>query len=155
VQRPEIKSAIRDFLELVSGEQCSAVPTDRALERALDRLALAQHYVECGDDDTDYPDPPRTNQSVRRAAIESRFPMLGCYTVAAEPLEVPCDAGTSTADAIDDLVDIARELEEVAWRWDNTSEDDALWCFAFSYRAHWGKHLRELQLYLAARDRVR
>jgi hypothetical protein len=57
------------------------------------------------------------------------------------------EAALGVADAIDDLADVARDLEEVQRRWKDCPED-ALWHFAFLYRAHWGGHLRSLQVYL-------
>ncbi|MFN7134579.1 MAG: DUF5063 domain-containing protein, partial [Myxococcales bacterium] len=54
-------------------------------------------------------------------------------------------------DAIDDIVDIANDLQQVVWRWETTSEADALWHFRFSFTSHWGAHLRALQLYLHER----
>jgi hypothetical protein len=47
-------------------------------------------------------------------------------------------------DAIDDLADIAADLEEVVWA------DDAHWHYKFLFEVHWGMHLRELALYLHA-----
>jgi hypothetical protein len=49
---------------------------------------------------------------------------------------------------IDDILDIARDLTEIIWRYENTSKDDVLWHFEFLFRAHWGRHLRSLQVYL-------
>jgi hypothetical protein len=38
----------------------------------------------------------------------------------------------------------------VLWRWENTSQSDALWHLEFSYRTHWRAHLRGVQWYLEA-----
>jgi len=54
-------------------------------------------------------------------------------------------------DAIDDITDIAVEMEEIEWRWKNTSEADALWHFRFGASRHWIDHMRQLQFYLNAR----
>lgn len=55
-----------------------------------------------------------------------------------------------TGDAIDDLADIAGELQEVAWLWRNAGPDPALWQFHLLYRGHWGQHLHGLRLYFHA-----
>ncbi len=54
-------------------------------------------------------------------------------------------------DAIDDLVDLSLDFEDVIWRFQNTSVDDALWNFVESYRAHCRWHIREFQFYLYRR----
>ena len=51
-------------------------------------------------------------------------------------------------DAIDDICDIVGDLQEVLWCFENTSENDALWHYEINFRSHWGRHLRDLQLYL-------
>jgi hypothetical protein len=43
------------------------------------------------------------------------------------------------------LTDISIDLKEVQWKWENTSIDDAPWCFENGYITHWGWHLRSLQ----------
>ena len=55
-----------------------------------------------------------------------------------------------TGDAIDDLADIANELTDFIWRWENNSENNALWYLGYSYEIHWNSHLRNLQTYLYA-----
>jgi hypothetical protein len=49
---------------------------------------------------------------------------------------------------MNDIVDILLDLKGVLWRFQNTSADDALWELTRSFKSHWGRHLRELQLYL-------
>ena len=82
--------------------------------------------------------------------IGNRFPSLGYYNI---PSTISVNVGEAemhTGDALDDLADIANELSECVWRWQNNSENDALWHFRFSYETHWRSHLRSLQLYLQA-----
>lgn len=52
--------------------------------------------------------------------------------------------------AVGDLVEIAADLMEVLWLFDNASENDAIWQFRWGYRHHWGRHLHELRVYLHA-----
>lgn len=54
----------------------------------------------------------------------------------------------SRGEGRDDISDIVLDLKEVLWYFENTSKDNALWYFENSYKSHWGRHLRELQLYL-------
>ena len=49
------------------------------------------------------------------------------------------------------LADITRDFEQVLWRFEHTSVDDALWHLDLGYRTHWGYHMRSLQLFLFRR----
>ena len=55
----------------------------------------------------------------------------------------------TAGDALDDLADIAVDLQEVLDR-AKVSIDEAVWEFRFGFAAHWGTHLRWLQVYLHA-----
>lgn len=50
-------------------------------------------------------------------------------------------------DAIDDIVDIAQELMDVAWLWEQAGADAACWQYRFGHDGHWGRHLRVLRAY--------
>ena len=79
---------------------------------------------------------------------ESLFPEFGLYHSVHPFIYQSAEEPKLTAgDAIDDIADIACELEEFIQRWD-VSEEDAIWHLDFGFRNHWGTHLRELQLYL-------
>ena len=54
-------------------------------------------------------------------------------------------------DAIDDLADIYGDLEVFDGIWVSRGPDAALAALSATYEAHWGMHLRELQLYLFQR----
>jgi hypothetical protein len=80
-----------------------------------------------------------------------RFPELGFYhSPASVPFEAEEDPTLSLGDRIDDVADIAGELMEVVWRWENNGPADAVWYFRFSYEGHWGRHLHDLRRYLHA-----
>ncbi|HET6941361.1 MAG TPA: hypothetical protein VFH89_04275 [Sphingomicrobium sp.] len=53
-------------------------------------------------------------------------------------------------DAVDDLTDITQDMRAVVWFADNVGRDDAHWAFRLFF-FHWGRHARELSLYLHAR----
>jgi hypothetical protein len=78
--------------------------------------------------------------------VGARFPNLGYYA-SADPATV-LDEKATVGDAIDDLIDIVRELREVSWRYDALGADDAHWHFRLMFESHWGRHLRDLSLYL-------
>jgi RimJ/RimL family protein N-acetyltransferase len=139
-------AAVRRFLRLLLE---GSPPTDEELARALDALAMAYHEAPEGSPADDDSEPPGDAFQPRHAELGKRFTGYGFYTVA-DPLE-PVDQNCVASYAIDDLVDIARDLEEVVWRSENIGVDDAHWHFKFLYRTHWGRHLRELTYYLHAK----
>ncbi|MGB7208862.1 MAG: DUF5063 domain-containing protein [Pyrinomonadaceae bacterium] len=151
MNRDDIREAILFFLEVIEGEFAPAERETR-LQFALDKLALARHYAEYNFDENDYPAPQTRDYGKLRELISPQFPNCGYYNVAHK---IAKEIGKETAgvgDAIDDICDIAGHMEDVLWCWDNTSVDDALWHFKESYGFHWGKHLRDLQLYLYAKE---
>lgn len=82
-----------------------------------------------------------------RALATDRFHNYGLY--GAPPLLEPGkEDELPTGDAIDDITDIAIDLHEAAWTWDNIGPDDGLWVFHIGFESHWGLHLRKLQAYL-------
>ncbi len=141
---PIIQTAWR-MLDLILQDE---PPTDAALALALDELALAFHEVPEGRAATGIKEPPRRDGAGLRAIIAARFPAYGYYAVV-DPLD-SATGTVRTADAIDDLVDIAGDLAEAVWRFDHLGADDAHHYLRLLY-FHWGRHLRELSLYLHAR----
>ncbi len=115
--------------------------------RALDELAFAYHFslvTELTDDDAQV-EPPGYPEGLYHAVAE-RFPDLGLYAVS-NPTELKAQE-LMVGDAVDDLADIVRDLQEVIWRAENQSEQGARWYFRLLFQIHWGRHLRELSWYL-------
>jgi hypothetical protein len=146
----EVLETVMGFLSVLEGP-LHPEGREAALRLALDRLALASHFAEDSFDAADYAEPPDTAYDVLRAKVTPLFPELGYYNVALDTVDKVGDSELGVGDALDDLVDIARELQAVLLRWETTSEADALWHFHQGFKAHWGKHLRSLQLYLHER----
>lgn len=138
-------AAARSFLTLLDG---GPTPSSRELLRSLDELAMAYHHTPEGDPSEDEATPPTRDYQQRRASLGKRFPSYGYYTLW-DPTE-PVDDKELVGDAIDDLADIAADLEQVLWRFENLGADDAHWYYRFLFEIHWGMHLRELALYLHA-----
>lgn len=151
--RSDILAAARDFLSLLSGE-LPREERERGLRRALDRLALAYHHAEAPLDAREYPDVRETGIERWNALCErllSLFPDFGHYNVAADIIDNVGTGKLAAGDPIDDLADIALDLQEFIERWERNSEEDALECFRFGFESHWGRHLRALQVYLHER----
>ncbi|MEO1246215.1 MAG: DUF5063 domain-containing protein [Pseudomonadota bacterium] len=147
---PEIRNAIRDFLNLVESTDGTTEDAESRLVPVLDRLALAQSFVSFTFDEADYPDSPDQSYNDLRKLVSKRFPNYGYYNVADPITSDIGEAGSIVGDAIDELADIARDLYDAEWYWANTSEANALFHLQQSYHTHWRRHLREFQLYLDA-----
>lgn len=135
----------RDFLALVWE---GPPPDDAALGRALDRLLAESHDVLEAAPAGTGGDPPDLDGTALYREAGDRFPDYGFYPVA-DPLGAVTD-DLVLADAIDDLVDLTRDLREVIWRDAHLGPDDAAWYFRLMF-FHWGAHARGLALYLHAR----
>lgn len=147
MNRGEIREAILYFFDVIEGQHA---PEEREckLPLALDQLAFAYHFAAVEFDDADYPDAPRKEYNDLREIVGPRFPDCGYYNVALDVSIKIAEDSVGVGDAIDDICDIAIDLDEVLWLWTNTSIDNALWQFRDSFEYHWGEHLRDLQLYL-------
>lgn len=142
-------AAARRFLAFLKED---GTPSDEYVAKSLDELAMAYHEAPEGDpsdEDIDPPDRGHEHYKKRYAELGAKFPDYGYYSVAdwTEPLSKESVIG----DAIDDLADIEGDLDKVIWRAENLGLDDAHWHFRFLYQIHWGRHLRELSLYLYGR----
>jgi hypothetical protein len=142
---PAVEAA-RHFLSVVwEGD----APTDAMLLEALDRLVVAYHATPDADvSDHDLEAPRQDRASLYKEASE-RFPGYGLYPVA-DPF-ASIDEALGMGDAIDDLADITSDMREVVWLADQLALDDAHWVFRLLF-SHWGRHARELALYLHARS---
>lgn len=143
-----IKAAIENYLAVITSNEGEETDRIQKLILSLDGLALASHTVDYTFDERDYPEPPEKDYKIARESIGKLFPSLGYYNVALDISDKIEQSSLSVGDAIDDIVDIAGDLKEVLWRYENTSEDDALFHFQLLFRSHWGMHLRSLQFYL-------
>lgn len=139
--------AIKRYLDVFENASGSEAERLKALATTLDDLLVAYDRTSGAVfDEQDYPDPPQLERSELRATAERRFPEVGYYADT-WPVE-PTKAEVVVCDAIDDLADIAKDLSEVLWRWENTSKVDAIWYFRFLFESHWGRHLLNLRSYI-------
>jgi hypothetical protein len=146
VESERYGAGTRDFLSVVwKGEK----PADLTLLSALDRLVEAYHHTpDAGPSDTDVEAPRQAGPTLHQQAA-ARFPDYGLYPVS-DPNASPEDAAMM-GDAIDDLADLTLDMREVVWLAEHVGLDDAHWSFRLHY-FHWGRHARELALYLHSRQ---
>ena len=125
-------------------------PTDNIekLSAILDALCAKAQTLDFESDNRDFQDPPKQNYEDLRKRAAQAFPSFGLYNCAHDIADKVGDTQISIGDALDDLVDIWADLSEVSWRLENTSIEDALFHFQLGYRSHWGRHARDLQLYI-------
>ena len=140
--------AARHFLSVVwDGDR----PTDEALLAALDRLVAAYHDTPDDEASDTELEAPRAGGAPLYKEVAARFPDYGYYPVS-DPAAPPRDEDAAmTGDAIDDLIDLTSDMREVVWLADNVGAGDAHWSFRLLF-FHWGRHARELSLYLHARQ---
>ena len=153
MSRSEIKQTIDDFLSLVEKGLVSAEENENQLKLLLDKLAFAQHFVAYKFDEQNYAEEPQKAYEDLRKLVTAQFPNFGCYNVAGDVTKNIGDGKAIVGDAIDDVADIARDLFEAKWCWENNSPEDGLWHFKNSFESHWSQHLRELQIYLLNLER--
>ncbi len=144
-----IRLIIDRYLSLVRGENPEA--SESTLQLLLDRLALATHELLA--ESNSHPSAGLDCGCYQEWHLRAKtaFPGLGCYN-SVRPVSARVGAATLVvADAINDIADIAVDLEEVARCWDH-DPTDGLWHLENTFRYHWGERLRSLQLYLKMRD---
>lgn len=84
---------------------------------------------------------------VRRAAVSMAFPELGFYHTAT-PSSVDQPAEMVVGDAVNDLADILRDIDDVCWVENAEGRINAVWQAKFNYEHHFGSHLADLRSYL-------
>lgn len=143
--------ALLDFVQ-------QATPTTPAhwpeLVRLLDGVALARHACPterwCYDDEQHGPLPDRSYDEWRRG-IGPRFPGFGFYWDALDPFDPARDENAALGDAIDDLADIAHELQRAVLVRDRLGDREGRLALGDAFDVHVGDHLRSLQRYLHLR----
>ena len=143
----QLAETIQKYLSILDSD----ISEEEAIENliaALDELAFLSHTVAYKPDDKDYPDPPERDHSKTLNEVRKRFSTLGFYNLASEISDRISECDGHVGDAIRYIAEIADDLSEILWYLNNTSNDHAFFYFKFDFATHWGRHLRELQLYL-------
>jgi hypothetical protein len=138
--------AIHTYSAVIDAPHEDEVAQLRALGAALDRLAIA--YAETAEAPfVDGDDPPdHSAYEAMCARVRRAFPKFGYYALV-DPTPDP-NAEVAMGDAVDDLADIALDLEPIVWLWGQGRHGEAAWYFQLTYRQHWGTHLHDLRRYV-------
>jgi hypothetical protein len=147
MNQDEIKRTIDAYLSLVETGCDSVQQNKEKLKLLLDHLALSQHFLKFEFDEAEYGDAPRRRDGLRKL-VAARFPNYGYYNTVDDVSVKIAETGVGVGDAIDDIEDIAADLFETKWRLENNSIADGLFHYRNGFQTHWGRHLRDLQLYL-------
>jgi len=147
--REKIESAIRRYLSHFSPENTESTIRDIAM--SLDNLVRV--YFETPEVEPDLNDTtqaPRIDEGAfgRNAA---RFFEKDDVIWLIDPEGGPDQEAMCTF-ATSELAEIAGDLAEVLWEFENGSEADAIWEFRFGYQVHWGAHLHRVRQYLHGLD---
>lgn len=99
-------------------------------------------------DDADFDEEPNFDYKSIKKNVEANFPEFGWYHSVWECHKIIPDADLVTEDAIDDITDIIKDLLEVKWCFENTSEKNAEWHFCDLMRIHSEQHLVNFLKYI-------
>lgn len=140
--------AAQSYLAILTDPKGDAHDRIRNLALCLDQLSLAYTAAQDCDNKADDlacpPRPPkRTSYERMREMAMVAYPQFGFYPCVF--LEVDPIAEITMGDAVDDIADIALDMEEFIWRCNHTNPNDAIWHFRFGYETHWGWHLHQLR----------
>jgi hypothetical protein len=146
----EIKNIIEEFNAIIDSD-VFPVPENEFMI-IIDKLALCSNhlnFIEYNESDENlYSVEPKLNYNDVYKIVGKKFPNYGYYNIPKDIIDKISDTEVVVADSIDDICDIYLELKKICWRFENTSQLDALWNLQFGYTAHWGRHLRDLQWYV-------
>lgn len=147
--------AISNYLALLEDVERPEAEAITALDDELNRLMRLGRDTPLPGATDDERDAPDWEYDARRAVATRRFPSLGYYNIPASISRSLAETEVVVGDAIDDVADIAGDLADARWRFENTTETDALWSFRFFYDHHWGAHANNLRWYLFALGKER
>ena len=155
MESAELKKTIENFLMLIDRGMHSPQENERDLIISLDKLALAASESMVIYDESDYLGTSVEDEENLRSQIFTRFPDYGYYNIVGSISANIGESEIEVGDAIDDLLDITKELRCILNEWDELGAEKAEAAFSAAYYYHIGDHLRELQLYLHAMNRNR
>jgi|GEM_PF-6891533 len=94
-------------------------------------------------------DSPRNGDDELRTIIGPRFPRLGFYWVVLDSnMDVASEGKIAAGDAIDDLIDIAKELTDAHWFLKHYGRNEAMAALRWRYENHLCIHVIPLRAHL-------
>ncbi len=117
---------------------------ERDLEENLVKLYSKYFQIAYEFDERDYPDFKKEQLPNIIENVSRNFPSYGLYHTVLNSDELNEAPENAVGDAIDDLADIIIDLLEIKWRFENNSDQDALWFFKMIFESHTQQHLISL-----------
>jgi hypothetical protein len=144
-------SAVDGVFRAVHGHDARLADAYCSLALALDRLAMTSHAIPSSTSEKSACDDeaPAFDRDRWREEIRSRLPKLTRYNTVEPLAQSPGDGKVIVGDGEKDLLEILEALERFAHYARQDQLEKALFQLASS-RAHWRRHLRNLQKLLEA-----
>jgi hypothetical protein len=111
----DVRAAIENYLAVLATRDDDGADKIDELIVSLDDLARVSHQVKFTFDKRDYSDPPPRDYKALRDDLTKLFPTLGYYNIALDISDKIDKSTLSVGDAIDDIADIASDLNKVIW----------------------------------------
>ena len=99
-------------------------------------------------EDADFDEEPNFNYESIKKNVEANFPEFGWYHSVWNCHKIISDADLLTEDSIDDITDIIKDLLEVKWCFENTTNKNAEWHFFDLMKIHSEQHFVNLLKYI-------
>jgi hypothetical protein len=152
-----VLAAARSLYDIASPDSSESNSIERLAEK-IDRYLAVSWKLQSEEilpiQNTDAEPPARSSYTERRARISNRWGNLGLYWVALDSmLDEKSNGDIGVGDAIDDLLDICGELQDVFWFQEHFGEQEALAALKFAHSSHLYMHLLPLRSHLE--DRLR
>lgn len=113
-------------------------------------VGLYSEYLnlEAEFDDGNFEEEPSFDYDSVKKNVQANFPDFGWYHSVWECHKIVPNADLVTGDAIDDVTDIIKDLLQVKWCFQNTSEKNAKWHFYNIMRIHSEQHIVNFLKYI-------
>ena len=148
----ELRKLIDQITEFGINPKVELTEKTDALKKLLIGIYSEFLKVKFEFDETDYEEQLEFDYEEILENVKSNFSDFGYYSSILDSNKMEPNIEIGTGDELYDLTDIIKDLLNVKWRMENTSESDALWHFEFSMRTHSEQHLVDLLKRLKERN---
>jgi hypothetical protein len=144
----EIEKYIKRITEFGLSDKVQSDNKELEIQKLLVGLYFEYLNLEAEFDDEDFEEEPTFDYDAIKKNVEANFPDFGWYHSILESHLIIPDAYLVTGDAIDDLSDIIKDMLEIKWQFENTSEKNAKWCFKDLMQTHSEQHIVNFLKYM-------
>ncbi|WP_420552608.1 DUF5063 domain-containing protein [Tenacibaculum aiptasiae] len=148
----KLRKLIDEITEFGINPKVELTDKTDVLKKLLVRIYSEFLNVKFEFDETDYDEEPNFNYNEIKENVKSNFPDFNWYSMVLDSNKMEPNIEIGIGDELDDLADIIKDLLEVKWRMENTSEKDAIGHFELLMRTHSEQHLVDLLKRLKERN---